>query len=242
MSHILMAQEYIEKEYDKGKIEWMEATTAAMSSDQALEKNLAQSLKDILEERDKTANRQDDNKESDQTEVRSEDEYRTKQVNTGIVAKFAKKLRKLSKAANWDEQRERTTCPSCGNCPEDPVVTSCLHVHCEDCLSGLGHDAGVGDKDSARCGRCKQVFSGSESCAGLKEFEKTRDMSATPFQENSKVKAPVKKKYKLSMDHVDKDNKLVLSTKLLAVKQQIEKWLEEDPKGKIIVFSDWLMT
>ena len=242
VSHILMVQEVIEKEYDKDKVEWLDDIAVAMGSDETIEKALAESLKDILDERDVTRQWEKDHPEYESQDEAESGPTQKKQKAKGLTVAFGRILRNLKKTSQWAEHREKSLCATCGVTPEDPYVTSCYHLYCHDCLTNLSIDAGGRDKDHAECAKCEKVFKKSESCAGLRELESLRDMSATCFQQNSNDKAPIKKKFKLSMKHVDKDNKLVLSTKLVAVKKQIEDWIRQDPNVKIIVFSDWLMT
>lgn len=159
--------------------------------------------------------------------------------SSNLVSRFSKVLKDLKKNSKWSELRERTLC-SCGRPAEEPWVTSCLHLYCKDCLTNLAYEASESDLDQTACHKCATIFTESQPCEGVKELE-IRDLSASVFQGN-KDKAPEKKKFKLTMNYVDsKEHGLVLSTKTLAVKEQLEKWIRDDPDRKIIVFTEWLM-
>ena len=160
--------------------------------------------------------------------------------SSNLTSRFGKFLKEMKRNSKWSELRERTLCQTCGESPEEPWVTSCMHLYCKDCLIGLAYEASQEDHDATACQKCDEIFAESQPCAGLKELE-IRDLSASVFQ-SDKDRVPGKKKFKLTMNYVDsKDFGLVLSTKTLAVKAQLEKWIRDDPDKKIIVFTEWLM-
>lgn len=150
-----------------------------------------------------------------------------------ISAKFGRFLRDLRKNALWSDLRDRTLCNKCGVSPEDPMVTSCCHVYCRECLTNLAYEASKNDQDQTTCHKCKKIYSACESCNGLKELN-VEDLASKISEERTR-----KKPFKLSMDYVDDDDKILLSTKTSAVVAQLDKWVNDDPKRKIIVFSDW---
>lgn len=159
--------------------------------------------------------------------------------SSNVLSRFSKLLKEMKKNSKWSELREHTLCQTCGGPPEEPYVTSCLHLYCKECLANLAYEASRLDLDETACHKCQTIFTESKPCEGLKELE-IPDLSASVFQD--KDKAPAKKKFKLTMNYVDsKESGLVLSTKTLAVKAQLEKWIREDPDRKIIVFTEWLM-
>ena len=161
-------------------------------------------------------------------------------TSSNLIFRFSKDLKEMKKKSKWSELRERTLCHTCGEPPVEPWVTSCLHLYCRECLLNLAYEAAQLDLDETACHKCGTIYTESVPCEGLKELE-ICDLSASVFQ-GEKDKAPVKKKFKLTMDYVDSEEYgVVLSTKTLAVKAQLEKWIREDPNRKIIVFTEWLM-
>lgn len=160
--------------------------------------------------------------------------------SSNLTSRFSTSLKTLKKNANWSELRQRTLCHTCGESPEEPWVTSCLHLYCKECLTNLAYEASELDQDQTACHQCGSIFTESQPCEGMKELE-VRDLSASVFQ-GDKDKVPEKKKFKLTMKYVDsKEYGLVPSTKTLAVKAQLEKWIRDDPERKIIVFTEWFM-
>ena len=165
-----------------------------------------------------------------------EDPEEPKQVQTGeLTAKFGSYLKSLKVNMNWPELRARTQCQSCGDPPESAMVTSCLHVYCEECLQGLANKASAEDQDETACLECGVFFTGAESCTGLKELE--WDDQWLIDESAGRKKRPKK----VNMEWVFHENKLVMSAKTTAVRTQVEDWLEEEPDKKIIIFSQFHM-
>ena len=158
-----------------------------------------------------------------------------------IVPGFVKKLREMRQKSKWTELRDNVLCQLCGEPAENPHVTSCFHLYCKECLLSLQLEAADKDLDHAQCAKCGHLWEQSEFCGGLKELE-VRDLSSTVFQEDeNKCKARARHHYELTMKYVDSDSKLVLSSKVAAVKRQLAEWIHQDPEAKIIVFSEWHM-
>lgn len=235
-----MAQEVLQKELKIGDVEAMRrnlfwnATDASKSEDQmlnSLEKMIAEKAKDI------------DTSDPVSTFANLDEPVKvpkTGKKSSNLISRFSKGIKELKKTSKWSELRERTLCHKCGEPPEEPWVTSCLHLYCKECLALLAYEASESDLDETACRKCDTIFTESQPCEGLKELE-IRDLSASVFQ-SDKDKAPEKTKFKLTMNYVDsKTHGLVLSTKTLAVKAQLEKWISDDPDRKIIVFTEWLM-
>lgn len=152
-----------------------------------------------------------------------------------LAAKFGSYLKTLRANSNWVELRTRTHCHSCGEPPESAIVTSCLHVYCKECLQGIANTASTKDQDETACLECGVVFTGAESCAGLKELEYDDHWL---LNEMAGCKRRPKK---VNMEWVTYENKLVMSAKITAARTQVEKWLEEEPDKKIIIFSQFHM-
>ena len=159
------------------------------------------------------------------------------EVQTGeLAAKLGRYLKSLKTKSNWAELRSRTQCYYCGEPPENAIVTSCLHVYCRECLQGMANSASAKDQDATTCLKCGVVYTGAESCAGLKEME---------WNDNWLLKETVSRKSrpkKVNMEWVSFESKLVMSAKTTAVQLQVEQWLEEEPDKKIIIFSQFHMS
>ena len=165
-----------------------------------------------------------------------EESEESEQVQSGeLAARFESYLKALKAKAKWSELKTRTLCQSCGDPPENAVVTSCLHVYCEECLHGLAAKASAKDQDETTCLVCDEVFTGAESCAGVKDLE-WDDLYL--LNESARLR---KRPKKVNMEWVFHENKLVMSAKTTAVRMQVENWLREEPDKKIIIFSQFHM-
>ncbi len=153
-----------------------------------------------------------------------------------LAIRFGQRLQGLKNTLKLEELRNEQLCHKCKNIPEDPWVTSCLHVYCKECLEFLAYAASKKDQESTSCLECGTLFETSKSCAGLKELVVDDFLDLSPDLRGRKVKTG-----KVNMHWVAYDDELVLSAKTIGVENQITRWLEEDPEKKIIVFSQFLM-
>jgi len=231
-SHIFMVQEVLEKESGE--------TFTELPYYNDVERAMVAGLRRMIAEK---KNRPDGaqgtgmvfTKPKEQTNI-----PRSKKKPDTLKSKFAKFLKELKRKSDWNELKERSLCSECGNAPEEPYVTSCLHLYCKECLTNRSYDASKKKLDHTACGKCGTCYTESVACKGLKELE-IRDLSASVFQKGKDETPSDEKPFKLTMNYVDSKDGLLLSTKTAAVKAQLKRWLEEDPEQKIIVFTEWLM-
>lgn len=151
---------------------------------------------------------------------------------TNLAAQFGKYLQELKANKKWTQLRLRTVCQRCGEPPVDPLVTDCFHVYCEECLLSMAHDAAAKGHDHTACMQCETIYTKSEPCSGLKELE---------FDDFAILNETKTKNGKVNMEWVSYDDNLVLSTKITAVRTQVDKWLRDEPDKKIIIFSQFHM-
>ena len=152
-----------------------------------------------------------------------------------LVAKFASYLKTLKANSNWVEYYRRTKCHSCGDPPENAIVTSCLHVYCEECLQVLANRAGAEDQNETACLACGVTYTGAEPCDDLKELEWDDSWVLND------IASCKKRSKKFNMEWVFHKDTLVMSAKITAVQRQVEEWLLEEPDKKIIIFSQFHM-
>lgn len=240
VSHFFMVQEVLEKELELVHVEnmWKNMITDNVDHTESEEAMLV-ALKKMIAEKGKKPDEGRGTGFQFTTPKERSETIATKKKKGSLFYRFGKSLKDLRKHSKWAELRERSMCHGCGQPPEEPWVTSCMHVYCKECLNNLAYDASHLDLDQTACGSCGTVFNESVPCEGLKELG-LRDLSASVFQEGrEKTRAP--KAFKLTMEYVDSKDGLLLSTKAAAVKAQLAKWIAEDPDCKIIVFTEWLL-
>lgn len=151
---------------------------------------------------------------------------------TDLTAEFSKYLQDLKTNNRWSQLRLRTLCQRCGEPPVDALVTDCYHVYCEECLQSMALDAAAKGHDHTACMQCETIYTKVDSCSGLKELE---------YDEFAILNEPKRKNGKVNMEWISYDDKLVLSTKIIAVRTQLDSWLRDEPKKKIIIFSQFHM-
>ncbi|KAL9127399.1 MAG: hypothetical protein Q9217_003717 [Psora testacea] len=238
VAHVFLVQEMLEKEFEATDVKYMWDNLVANPREDCAEKDMMVNFERMISEKGQCTHTSQGSGlfevlESHQTETPK------RKKSDSLVTKFGRLLRDLKNASKWPEFKDRTLCQRCGEPPEEPHVTSCYHLFCKECLISQASEAAVKDQDRSECSKCGTTFSESIPCDGLKELE-IPDLAATVLQ-NEKEKAPIKKKYQLTKDYVDSNDKLLLSTKVAAVKSQLKAWIGQDPDAKIIVFTEWHM-
>ena len=164
------------------------------------------------------------------------------------IYKFRKYLRLLKDGDKWEELKDRSRCHRCKLPPDEPMLTSCMHLYCSECLRAMSYEASQLDQDHTKCLKCNQAFTSSSPCTGLKELEADTTPAAipanTPTAEVRAVldRADPERPPRTVNDHmkwVNMDGHILPSTKTAAVIVQIAEWLKEFPTQKIIVFSQF---
>ena len=90
--------------------------------------------------------------------------------NENLLVRFGRYLRELKENRDWANLRELTLCKKCGIGSYDPVITSCDHVFCKECLIPLIQEAAEQDKDEVACPECKDIITDIQTCESLKEL------------------------------------------------------------------------
>ncbi len=228
--HIFMLQETMEEMFELEDIEniWRE-TSSEVTADPGSTRDMMKSMRRMIEVKDNP----DDSAADDEDE---EDEDDTEQ-GAKLIFKFRKYIRHLRASSKWEEMKERSTCHKCCEPPDDPWITSCMHIYCGECLRIMAYEAAANDEDQAACEACGEIFNESQPCGGLQELD--FEENHAPQNEEGKPKTRPKRKVKDNMKWVDFDGQILPSTKTAAVQAQIEKWFREEPTKKVIVFSQF---
>jgi SNF2 family DNA or RNA helicase len=149
----------------------------------------------------------------------------------GLAFKFRKFLRSLKDSGKWEEINNKSLCHKCGGVPDNPHVTSCLHVYCKECLEAMLFNAAHNGGDKAKCLACDAVFEQCEPCRGFDQAgeRRTPDRRARKSADSEEI----------DIDYLSVGGSILPSAKTLAVKAQIQNWVDEDPKAKIIIFTQF---
>jgi hypothetical protein len=152
-----------------------------------------------------------------------------------LVSKFRKFLTELANNSKWAELEDRTLCHRCKDQPEDPWVTDCEHVYCQECLRSLAFKAAANGATQSACLECGHIFATSYPCKGIEELELRKEsISSTTAVSRCKQKHPDE-----DLKWINIEGNLLPSSKTAAVQKQIQQWLNEDATKKIIVFSQF---
>ena len=155
----------------------------------------------------------------------------------GTAFRFRKYLRSLQESGKWDQMNQRSLCHKCGGVPDNAHVTSCFHVYCKECLQDMLFNASKTGKDKANCLACDAQFEHTEPCRGFDQAINKSNLPTTGSQ-------PRRTRKSADSDESDIDwlsvrGSILPSAKTLAVKAQIQNWVDEDPDAKIIIFTQF---
>jgi SNF2 family DNA or RNA helicase len=159
----------------------------------------------------------------------------------GLSYNFQAYLKKLEDGSRIEEMRESMRCHMCNQDPaKDPYLTECSHIYCKTCITTIGFEA-ASQGFPARCRVCSRVYKSSAPFDPKKQQEPDGEASG------SKNGKPKKSKPRKTSNKGDKDFLMnnpeitpLPSAKTIAIKAQILNWMEENPKVKIIVFTQFL--
>lgn len=153
-----------------------------------------------------------------------------------LTLKFRQCLQAMRHDGLWEKIAMRSQCAYCAHFPRDPYITSCMHIYCCSCLNSLAEDAALRQLPGPRCTDCGIEYLKAEPCIGFTEA--TSDCG-TPVSTRSSLRPR-----RLGNDEEDIDwyrlpGPVAQSAKTRAATNQIHAWFEEDPKAKILVFTQF---
>lgn len=235
-AHPFLCQETIERFLQIPDVNelWTLAGEEETDSTEMKGKDMASAMKRMIEsqERDRTA---EADVAPEPTDATVDDA-----AEQPLTFKFRKDLRHLKKSQNWPELKNRSLCHKCEYPPDDPWVTSCLHLYCKECLNALHHDAAAREEGNREVSYLEYsaVFTESHPCDGLKELEGDESLLGSGARTTKKR---VKKDLNVDIKWIDVGGELLPSSKTAAIQVQLKQWLDEEPDKKIIVFSQFHM-
>lgn len=160
----------------------------------------------------------------------------------GREYKFEPFLNSLKTGESWEKAKKKTICMSCKKQPRMPWVTSCGHFICtEPCLDKLNSDTAEDEEEQAKCTAC--------GCTPTYFRQCDPGENVTPeFVAQGTRNAKKKKKKQKSVEHDDipedwlnsVGDDVLPSAKTIAIKAQILNWTQENPRVKVIVYTQFL--
>ena len=156
-----------------------------------------------------------------------------------LISRFKEHLQKLRESSNGTALKHHSLCHKCSDTPEDPMVTSCLHIYCRECLVTLMHKAAQNGQENASCLKCGYAFPEVVECNDIKDFGFNDGFNSSQATNRRK-----RRRRALSPDEsfrwLDFGGKLIQSAKTSAMFAKIEAWQKEEPDIKIIIFTQFL--
>ncbi|KAF7189628.1 DNA repair protein rad5 [Pseudocercospora fuligena] len=157
----------------------------------------------------------------------------------GLSFNFGKYMNALAESDRFEDIMERSTCCACRQQPEDPHITSCFHIYCLACLHDLQHHAAGRGRDCANCTECGSEYTSVEPCK-VGPMEMPQSSVHTPSINFDETPTGKKKRKQEEADWIGLKGEILPSTKTIAVKAQILNWLKENPRVKIIVYTQFM--
>jgi hypothetical protein len=151
----------------------------------------------------------------------------------GTSYRIRKYLDAFKDTEKWQDVVDRARCCGCRQPPEDPMVLSCSHIYCHNCLKDLQSLAARRGHSAGQCAECGERWTSARSCQQGFEALQARPTSAS----SSDAPEQPKKSKKLpdGVDWLHMKGEILPSAKTMALKAQILEWIAEDTECKIIV-------
>lgn len=168
---------------------------------------------------------------------------------------FQKFLQRLRSTDNEEEFHARMKCVCCEDHLTHPEITPCMHLICKECLVTYKEAIKAAGGSSVMCpGACNVEICNEEPLklnpslliymhGGITRFGAKKQKSGkrggrggpsvlNPGNSMDEINAK-------EIDWVKVAGKEMPSSKVNATRETIQKWLEEDPKNKIVIFTQF---
>ncbi|KAL4889395.1 SNF2 family N-terminal domain-containing protein [Aspergillus ambiguus] len=172
---------------------------------------------------------------------------------------FFDHMDELHENEDWGERLQRTNCPNCKYLPEEPVVTNCRHLYCEECYCMLNED----EEHRKMCSSCQVPITEAAYCGSFENIDESPTAASDKEPSKKKTKKEKKKKrttgmFKRSLpksreevddSEDDADEKVdwieaaqgnMPGAKLAKLTEITSAWIAENPEVKIVVFTQFL--
>lgn len=239
-AHLFLVESTIRELFELEDVERMFQTTVGETDrHDSQNRNLLIQMRKLITENNKGLETTQTTQDPGASSVADADEDGPVNQGPPLIFKFRRFLRDLRTNSAWAELQARSLCHRCTDVPTDPYVTSCLHVYCKECLMALAYDASVNGNDRTSCLACGNVYHESKPCEGLKELEAGEPATLSPQPEITPRARRLGKDPEQTMRWIDFQGQVLPSAKTAALVAQIELWFAEEPKPKIVIFSQF---
>ncbi|KAI9375763.1 SNF2 family N-terminal domain-containing protein [Aspergillus egyptiacus] len=174
-----------------------------------------------------------------------------------LIARYVKFMKQLHDEEHWLERYERGICPRCDEIFDKGVVTSCMHLYCEECFALLlSESESITSQSPASwnsevaspiCLKCTSPIEAATRCSLLEELESEKASQTTPMTQKERKMMMARKKQngKDGGDDEEQDwiravgNKMP-SAKLTGIRDRIKEWKSENKGTKVVIFSQFI--
>tara|TARA_R110002003_G_scaffold96_15_gene7530 strand:+ start:4452 stop:6155 length:1704 start_codon:yes stop_codon:yes gene_type:complete len=157
---------------------------------------------------------------------------------------FKPYLNSLKTGESWEKAKKKAKCSWCGKPPKKPWKASCSHLICETpCLEQAYIEAAEVGKQQAPCKAC------GVTPTSVLQFELDEEDEFAPVAigtRSNKSRKAAKQRERRDREDIAEDwlslagEEVLPSAKTLAIKAQVLNWTKEDPKVKIIIYTQFL--
>ena len=100
-------------------------------------------------------------------------------------------------------------------------------------------EAATLDEDHATCRECGAIYTETRPATGMKELGESEVSNSS--QDGHEKRAPRRRNAEEDMKWLEFEGSILPSAKTAALVAQIEEWVKQEPKSKIIVFTQFHM-
>ncbi|KAJ0413382.1 SNF2 family N-terminal domain-containing protein [Aspergillus carlsbadensis] len=183
--------------------------------------------------------------------------------NIDLIGEFSDFMKRLHVDQQWDEAFDRGGCAKCGSPPDKPVITSCMHLWCEECFTQLSINTerveteGQGSESPERarlmCLKCTlPIESATRCCFDAAKEPEQPEQPVTPAESKARrqamtsATAKAKKKSKpededdiAAQDWMKVDTTRMPAAKIAGIKSLVQQWKSVNPAAKVVIFSQF---
>ncbi|KAL3475135.1 SNF2 family N-terminal domain-containing protein [Aspergillus californicus] len=181
-----------------------------------------------------------------------------------LLGKFYNFMQQLPNDESGLEQISRGICPKCTSLSDKGVVTSCLHLYCEECFAQLYNEAERLANDNSGvqafelvkpvCLTCNTLIDAVAHCNYVEGSEQQSVLPSIPATRKERSKALVESRKKAKQndnlgDEDEDDDKVedwiaaagdkMPSAKLSTIREKIKEWKSENKDTKVVIFSQF---
>jgi hypothetical protein len=166
----------------------------------------------IVEYIEKSRNRYKDLVQQNQAQTQAQEQQNSEDKplfydNIELIEKYSSFMKGLHAQQQWEEAFDRGGCAKCGSPPDKPVITSCLHLWCEECFTQLSINTQTAETESQEsqspeqtqlvCLKCTlPIESATRCCFDAAKEPEQPDKPVTPAERKARRQAMTGEKAK----------------------------------------------